>query len=358
MSTFATPILHADVDAFFASVEQRDDPALRGRELIVGGGVVMAASYEARACGVRGGMGEARARRLCPGAVWVAPRMDAYVAASREVLALFEGAAPQVEGVSIEEAFLDVAAVASATRTPQAIAARLRRDAHERLGLPVTVGVARSKVLAKMASRAAKPDGLLVLAPERERAFLAPLAVERLWGVGPRTAEKLRARGLATVGAVAELSERELAAVLGRAGARAIHAAVHGRDLRPVRPPGPRQSFGAQRALARGTVTPAKLDELLADVVARVTRRLQADGRAGRTVRLHLRFDDFSRVARARTLAHATASPAVVEAAARTLLDAAAPRIAREGLTCLGVSVDNLDAPGGGEQLALPLALT
>ncbi|ADB48816.1 DNA polymerase IV [Conexibacter woesei] len=358
MSTVATPILHADVDAFFASVEQRDDPALRGREVIVGGGVVMAASYEARARGVRGGMGEVRARRLCPGAVWVAPRMDAYVAASREVLALFEAAAPQVEAVSVEEAFLDVSALASPARTPESIAIRLRRDARAQLGLPLTVGVARSKVLAKMASRAAKPDGLLVLEPERETAFLAPLAVERLWGVGPATADKLRARGLATVGAVAELPEHELAAVLGKAGARAIHAAVHGRDLRPVRPPGPRRSFGAQRALARGTATPERIDALLADVVERVTRRLQADGRAGRTVRLHLRFDDFTRLARARTLARATASPAAVEAAARALLDAAAPRIARDGLTCLGVSVDNLDAPGGGEQLALPLVLT
>src|SRR5262245_14705907 len=171
-------ILHADADAFFASVEQRDDPSLRGRPTIVGPGVVMAASYEARAYGIHGGMGGGRARRLCPQAAFVPPRFDAYTEASRALFELFDETAPLVEGLSLEEAFLDVRGLERITGTPREIAERLRRRARERVGLAVTVGVARTKVLAKMASRAAKPDGLLVLEPEREAEFLRPLPVE------------------------------------------------------------------------------------------------------------------------------------------------------------------------------------
>src|SRR5213083_188962 len=193
-------ILHADLDAFYASVEQRDDTRLRGRPVIVGGGVVLAASYEAKAYGVRTAMGSIHARRLCPGAVVVEPRMSAYSDASKAVFEVFEQTTPLVEGLSIDEAFLDVGGLRRLSGTPAEIAARLRRDVREKVGLPITVGVARTKFLAKVASGVGKPDGLLVVPPEYELGFLHPLAVERLWGVGPVTSRKLHERGLRTVG--------------------------------------------------------------------------------------------------------------------------------------------------------------
>ena len=205
-------ILHADADSFFASVAQRDDPSLRGRPVIVGGGVVMAASYHAKACGVRGGMGGARARRLCPDAVFVSPSFESYVEASRELFEVFRDTAPVVEGLSMEEAFLDVRGLERISGQPVAIANRLRQRVRERVGLPITVGVARTKVLAKMASAAAKPDGLLVVEPDRETAFLRPLPIERVWGVGEASAAKLHSHGIATVADAARRSELELGA--------------------------------------------------------------------------------------------------------------------------------------------------
>ena len=181
-------ILHADVDAFYASVEQRDDPRLRGRPVIVGAGVVLAASYEAKAYGVRTAMGGAQARRLCPQAVVVSPRTSAYVEASKALFRVFEDTTPLVEGLSIDEAFLDVRGLRRLSGTPAQIAVRLRRDVRDRVGLPISVGLARTKYLAKVASGVAKPDGLLVVPPHRELAFLHPLPVERLWGVGAVTA--------------------------------------------------------------------------------------------------------------------------------------------------------------------------
>jgi DNA polymerase IV len=184
-------ILHADVDSFFASVEQRDDPRLRDRPVIVGSGVVLAASYEAKAYGVHSAMGGARARRLCPDATVVQPRFEAYVEAGRRLFEVFEQTAPHVEGLSMEEAFLDVSGLGRISGSPAQIAARLRRDVRERVGLPLTVGVASTKHVAKVASGVAKPDGLLVVRPGEELAFLHPLPVERIWGVGPTTAAKL-----------------------------------------------------------------------------------------------------------------------------------------------------------------------
>src|SRR5438876_8003595 len=213
-------ILHADVDAFYASVEQRDDPALRGRPVIVGGGVVLAASYEAKAYGVRTAMGGRQAQSLCPDAVVVPPRMSAYSDASKALFRVFENATPLVEGLSIDEAFLDVRGLERIAGSPTEIAVRLRRDVRERVGLPLTVGVARTKFLAKVASGVAKPDGLLVVPPAAELDFLHPLPVERLWGVGPATARKLQGRGIRTVGQVAGLAEAALVAMLGRAGGR------------------------------------------------------------------------------------------------------------------------------------------
>src|SRR5438132_5825742 len=209
-------ILHADLDAFYAAVEQRDEPRLRGRPVIVGRGVVLAASYEAKAHGVRTAMGGAQARRLCPDAVVVPPRFSAYVDASQAVYRVFEDTTPLVEGLSIDEAFLDVRGLERISGTPTEIAVRLRRDVLARVGLQITVGVARTKFLAKVASGVAKPDGLLVVPPDQELAFLRPLPVERLWGVGPVTAAKLHEHGIAFVGEVAQLSEAALVSMLGR----------------------------------------------------------------------------------------------------------------------------------------------
>src|SRR4051812_40228155 len=192
----AASILHADADSFFASVEQRDDPRLRGRPVIVGGGVVLAASYEAKRFGVRTAMSGRRALRLCPDAVVVRARMEAYADASKALYAVFKDATPLVEGLSIDEAFLDVRGLERSSGTPLEIAVRVRRAARERVGLPVTVGVARTKHLAKTASRVAKPDGLLRVPPEHELEFLHPLPVEAIWGVGAKTSTKLRGRGI------------------------------------------------------------------------------------------------------------------------------------------------------------------
>src|SRR3989442_7242295 len=267
-------ILHADLDAFYASVEQRDDPRLRGRPVIVGAGVVLAASYEAKAYGVRTAMGGAQARRLCPRAIVVEPRMSAYAEASKAVYRVFEDTTPLVEGLSIDEAFLDVRGLGHISGTPAQIAVRLRREVRERVGLPVTVGVARTKFLAKVASGVAKPDGLLVVPPERELAFLHPLPVRRLWGVGAATATKLRGAGIATVGQVAQLPESTLVALLGRASGRHLHALAHNRDPRPVQPRRRRRSIGAQRALGRSPKSLAEVDASLVGLVDRVTRRM------------------------------------------------------------------------------------
>src|ERR671918_1701569 len=210
-------ILHADVDAFYASVEQRDDPALRGRPVIVGGGVVLSASYEAQAFGVRTPMGGRKARRLCPQALVVTPRMSAYSEASKALFEVFEDTTPLVEGISIDEAFLDVGGLRRLAGSPEEVARRLRHGVRERVGLPITVGVARTKFLAKVASGVGKPDGLLVVPPDDELDFLHPLPIERIWGIGPATAAKLRARAITTVGDIALLAETTLVSMLGRA---------------------------------------------------------------------------------------------------------------------------------------------
>jgi DNA polymerase-4 len=336
-------ILHADLDSFYASVEQRDDPRLLGRPVIVGGGVVLAASYEAKAYGVRTAMPGGRARRLCPQAIVVEPRMSAYSEASKAVYEVFEDTAPLVEGMSIDEAFLDVRGVRRLSGTPAEVAVKLRTDVRERVGLPITVGIARTKFLAKVASAVAKPDGLLMVRPGRELTFLHPLAVERLWGVGPVTAAKLRDRGITTVGQVACLGEATLVALLGRAAGRHLHALAHNRDPRPVQARRRRRSIGSQNALGRGRRTHDDVDAVLLGLVDRVTRRLRAAGRVGRTVVLRLRFDDFSRATRSHTLPGPTARTETILATARALLATAAPLIERRGLTLVGVAVANLD---------------
>ena len=350
-------ILHADLDSFYASVEQRDDPALRGRPVIVGGGVVLAASYEAKAYGVRTAMSGGQARALCPQAIVVPPRMAAYTQASRDVFAVFHDTTPLVEPLSVDEAFLDVSGLARVSGTPVEIAARLRARVREQVGLPITVGIARTKFLAKVASQEGKPDGLLLVPPDRELAFLHPLPVRRLWGVGAKTAEKLRAHGIETVADVAELSEATLGSMVGGAMGRQLFTLSRNIDRRRVTTGVRRSSVGAQRALGRrgNSMSAAEVDAVVVNLVDRITRRMRAAGRTGRTVVLRLRFDDFGRVTRSHTMPRATASTDVILCAARELVAAAAPLIAERGLTLIGFAVSNIDR-GGTQQLELPFA--
>jgi DNA polymerase-4 len=350
-------ILHADLDSFYASVEQRDNPRLRGRPVIVGAGVVLAASYEAKACGIRTAMGGATARRLCPEAVVVSPRMSAYSEASKAVFAVFEDTAPVVEGLSIDEAFLDVRGLDHISGTPVEIAAALRRRIRREVGLPITVGVARTKFLAKVASAVAKPDGLLLVPPERELDFLHPLPVERLWGVGRVTGEKLRQRGITTVGQVALLAEAELVMMLGRASGRHLHALANNYDPRPVERRRRRRSFGSPRALGRRRRSRQELAETLIALVDRVAGRMRTARRVCRTVILRMRFEDFSRATRSYTLREATdQTPALIQTA-HGLLRASMPLIERRGLTLIGITLTNLYDVGA-VQLVLPFDRT
>lgn len=348
-------ILHADLDAFYASVEQRDDPRLRGRPVLVGAGVVLAASYEAKAHGVRTAMGLTQARKLCRDAIVVPPRFSAYAEASERVFEVFADTSPVVEGLSIDEAFLDVGGMTRIAGTPSQIAARLRRAVRERIDLPITVGVARTKFLAKVASRVAKPDGLLVVPTDGELAFLHPLPVERLWGVGEVTAGKLRERGITTVRDIALLDEAVLVEVLGPAAGHHLHALAHNRDPRPVQPGRRRRSIGSQRALGRSRHrTAEEIDSYLLGLVDRVTRRLRSAGRMGRTVVLRLRFDDFSRITRSHTMSRLTSHTPTILSTARALLTAAMPLIEKNGLTLVGIAISNLDDEDA-PQLTLPL---
>jgi DNA polymerase-4 len=346
-------ILHADLDAFYASVEQRDDPRLRGRPVIVGAGVVLACSYEAKALGVRTAMNGGQAMRRCPQAIVVQPRMSAYSEASKAVFKVFDDTTPLVEGLSIDEAFLDVAGLRKIAGTPVEIARKLRAEVLARVGLPITVGVARTKFLAKVASGVAKPDGLLEVPPDQELEFLHPLAVERLWGVGEVTAEKLRSRGLTKVGDIAMLPEAALVAMLGRASGRHLHALAHNRDPRPIEVGKRRRSIGSQRALGRSPKSPETLDAVLAGLVDRVTRRMRSAGRSGRTITLRLRFDDFTRATRSHTLPQATDHTRTLLVTARALMAAATPLIEKQGVTLVGIAVGNLENEST-VQLALP----
>ena len=346
-------ILHADLDCFFAAVEQRDDPALRGKPVIVGGGVVLAASYEARAFGIHSAMGGGEARRRCPHALVVPPRFDAYSAASKAVFAVFEDTTPLVEPISIDEAFLDVGGLRRVSGEPGEIAGRLRAEVRERVGLPITVGVARTKFLAKVASRSAKPDGLLVVPPDGEIDFLHPLPVERMWGVGPATTEKLHRRGITRVADLARAGEGPLVTILGGHAGRALFALATGRDPRAVRTGQRRRTIGGQRALGWRPKSAADIDAALVGLVDRVTRRLRDADRVARTVTIRLRFDDSVRATRSHTLDHATSDTQLVLAAARELLAGSGPLIDERGLTLIGITLANLDGLDA-VQLTLP----
>ncbi len=347
-------ILHADLDAFYASVEKRDDPRLYRRPVIVGAGVVLAASYEAKRCGVRTAMGVTQARRLCPYAAVVPPRISAYSEASRAVFSVFAQVAPIVEGLSIDEAFLDVRGLERISGTPTETAQRLRAQVREQVGLPITVGVARTKFLAKVASAVAKPDGLLVVAPHEELAFLHPLPVERLWGVGAVTAKKLHRHGLSTVGEVAGLDEATLVRMLGKGSGRHLHALARNQDPRPVQPRRRRRSIGAQRALGRRQRAADEFTVVLTELVDRVTRRLRAAGRACGTVVLRLRFADFTRATRQRTLNEPTVLTHAILETAIDLLTESLPEIRKRGVTLIGVALTKL-VDERSQQLALAL---
>jgi DNA polymerase-4 len=339
-------VLHADLDAFYASVEQRDAPRLRGRPVIVGGGVVLAASYEAKARGVRTAMGGRQALELCPDAVVVPPRMDVYSQASKDVFAIFRDTTPLVEGISIDEAFLEVGGLRHIAGTPEQVAVRLRERVRVEVGLPISVGIARTKFLAKVASAVSKPDGLLVVAPDREREFLHPLPVERLWGVGKVTAEKLHRLGIRTVGQLAELEEATAERLLGKASGAHLHALARLRDPRPVDTTRRRGSIGSQRALGRRPRSPDELDLMLTQIVDRLARRLRDGDRACRTVVLRLRFGDFAMATRSHPVGAPTDRTAVLLAVAQGLLAAALPEIAERGITLIGVSLSQLRRAG------------
>jgi DNA polymerase-4 len=349
-------VLHADLDSFFASVEQRDDPSLRGKPVIVGGGVVLAASYEAKAFGVRTAMGGRQSMRLCPHAIVVQPRFHAYVEASKRVFDVFHDTTPLVEGMSIDEAFLDVGGLRRLRGEPSVIAAALRRDVRERAGLPISVGVARTKHLAKIASGLCKPDGLLVVPIESELTFLHALPVERIWGVGPATSAKLHDARITTVGQVTDFDVAELARIIGGGAAHHLHALAHNRDPRRVRTGTSRRSIGSQSAIGRGPHSDTYLDRTVQTIVDRVTRRLRAAGRTGSTVVLRLRFDDFNRSTTSRTLPQPTDNTGVILDTARRLLTRRLPQIHDRGCTLLGITLSGLDAHGA--QLMLPLAST
>nr|WP_324192470.1 DNA polymerase IV [Nocardia transvalensis] len=346
-------ILHADLDSFYASVEQRDDPALRGKPVIVGGGVVLAASYEAKAYGVRTPMNARQALRLCPHAIVVPPRMNAYAQASRAVFEIFRHTTPEVEGISIDEAFLDVGGLRRISGEPAHIAAGLRAEVRTRVGLPISVGVARTKFLAKVASAVAKPDGLLVVSPDQELDFLHPLPVERLWGVGEVTARTLHDHGIMRIGQLAELGEQNLSPIVGRAAARHLYALSWARDPRRVDTGRRRRSIGAQRALGRRPRSADEIEAYLHGLADRLGHRLRAAHRMCRTVVLRLRFDDFARATRSHTLPEATDHGPVILRIARTLLASAMPTIHARGLTLIGLSLTNLE-DADPRQLTLP----
>jgi len=338
-------VIHADLDAFYASVEQRDAPSLRGRPVIVGTGVVLAASYEAKSRGVRTAMGTARARGLCPEAVVVPARMEAYSEASRAVFAIFRDTTPDVEGISIDEAFLEVGGLRRLGGTPEAIGVRLRERVRAEVGLAISVGIARTKFLAKVASAVSKPDGLLVVEPDQEEAFLHPLPVERLWGVGAVTAEKLHARGIRTVGQLAELESATTELILGRAAGAHLHALARLRDPRPVENTKRHGSIGSQRALGNRARSFTELELIVTQIVDRLAKSLRDRESSCGTVVLRIRYGDYVKATRSRTLGAPTDRTEVLLGVALRLLASVESEISERGVTLIGVSLAHLARP-------------
>ena len=350
----AATILHADLDAFYASVEQLLDPSLRGRPIAVGGGVVLAASYEARATGVRSGMPGWQARRLCPDLRFVGGHFGEYQRLGDAVVDLFEEFTPLVERVSIDEAFLDVHGAAHLFGAPAQIAAAIRRRVRDELGLPVSVGVARTKHLAKVASQVAKPDGLVVVDPEHERAFLDPLPVGLIWGVGPVTRARLAEAGIETIGQLARARNELLEPLLGQAASSKLGMLAENVDPRHVVTARRASSVGAQSALARQPASAPLIRSTLGYLVDRAAGRLRAGRRAARTVTVRVRFAGLRSVTRSSTFPVAvSATLTLAEAATALALEALAAHPEERDVTLVGVSLSNLVGEPG-LQLELP----
>lgn len=348
-------IMHADMDAFFASVEQRDNPELRGKPVGVGGGVITAASYEAKRMGVDPPTNPRRARQLCPDLVIVPGRHEAYSEASKQVFEVFERYSPTVEGISIDEAFLDVGGMEHFKGGPREIGEAIRRDVREEVGLPVTVGIASVKFIAKIASGFAKPDGLMVVEPGTELEFLRPLDIERLWGVGKVTAEKLRSRGIHYIGDIADYGQERLEPVVGKSAAARFTDLANARDPRRVKPRQRRKSVGAQRAIPNKPYTADEIDRYMAGLVEKAAPRLRKTGRSARTVVLGIRFADFSRITRSATLPRPTSNTEEFLQALRGLLAPELDQIRERGITLIGISLANLEE---GAQLELDFSTT
>ena len=347
-------VLHLDMDAFYASVEQAAKPSLRGKPVVVGGighrGVVATASYEARRFGVHSAMPIAQARRLCPNAAFLAPRFHAYREISETVMQLLRRLSPLVEPLSLDEAFVDLEAgpygpvlladdPSAVTQTVQALAEDLRADIRAATGLAASVGLASSKMLAKIASEEAKPNGLLVIKPGTERAVLDPMPVRVLPGVGPATADQLRRAGMTTVAQVAEAGEAELVRLLGKAHGSAVHAMALGIDDRPVVAEREAKSVSVEDTFEVDLADRDQVRRQIDRLAQRCVRRLQAAGKSGRTVVLKVRRYDFSTLTRSETLRAPTDDPAVVREVAQRLLEAVDTT---GGIRLLGVGVAGL----------------
>jgi len=349
------PILHVDMDAFYASVEARDDRTLAGRPLAVGGagprGVVMSASYEARAFGVRSAMPSVRARRLCPELIFVPPDFDRYQAESQKVMEIFFSFTPLVEPLSLDEAFLDVAGAARLFGPPEEIADRIRERVWSERSLNCSVGVAPNKFLAKLASARAKPDGVLVVRADGVRAFLDPLPVEDLWGVGEQTAAALDRLGARTVSDLLALPDGVLARALGPGPSAHLLALGRGDDDRAVVPHEPAKQVSAENTFERDLDATADIEREILRLAERVAVRLRASKTAARTVTLKVRFANFRTITRSRTIDEATDSAARLSAVAKDLYDRL--RLVRPRIRLLGVAGSGLSSGAPSEQLAL-----
>ena len=356
MAATAT-ILHADLDAFYASVEQLFDPALRGRPIAVGGGVVLAASYEAKAFGVHGGMPGRRARELCPQLIFVDGHFKDYQRLGDAAMNVIGDYTPLVERMSIDEAFADVAGSMHLFGAPADIATAIRRRVRDEIGLPISIGVARTKHLAKIASQAAKPDGLVVVDPEAELAFLHDLPVELMWGVGPVTKAQLAENGVRTIGQLAETSPRALQRLLGQALGEKLAALAWNRDPRAVKTHRRAHSAGAQSALGRKPASERVFRPTLRHLADRVATRLRAKSRPGRTVTVRVRFADLRSVTRSATLPAPISATAILAEIAEDLVRRVLASHPQERtITLLAISVSNLESRAA-DQLELPFGL-
>ncbi len=348
-------ILHADLDAFYASVEQLLDPSLRGQPIAVGGGVVLAASYEARRFGVKGGMSGWRAQRLCPDLTFVHGHFSEYQRLGDQVMAILGDFTPLVQRISIDEAFLDVSGSVRLFGPADVIGDKIRRRVRTEIGLPISVGAARTKHLAKIASQVAKPDGLVVVHPADERAFLDPLPVGLVWGIGPVTQQRLAERGIRSIGQLAASPDGSLQSLLGRALGAKVGALAANDDQRRVQPQGRAGSVGAQSAFGRRDISPELIRSVLGHLADRVAGRLRAKHRAGRTITVRLRFASMRAVTRSHTGPHPVSTTlTLTEMAERLVYKALSDHVDEYQISLLAVSVSNLvDQPV--LQLELPI---